>query len=145
MIVLLTKVDALNSAAIGQLVDEGNTIKEAKERAGDLEKQLIVELQERVTRGLNQCRFPPKSYLPLSSEFFITNYLPDCIIANVYRYEWATCWLHNPSQMYSSCSGWYGSAKVAYNNPESKSCPEHWICSENVSWFVWIWIYLMVL
>ncbi|KAG6331979.1 hypothetical protein ID866_7112 [Astraeus odoratus] len=66
VIVVLTKADSLNLLAIELLQDEGYSMREAKERADDLEKKLLIDLQECVTEQLHQCKFPPKSYIPLT-------------------------------------------------------------------------------
>ncbi|KAG6334636.1 hypothetical protein ID866_4447 [Astraeus odoratus] len=66
VIVLLTKADSLNLFAIEQLRDEGYDMKEAKARAGDVEKNLLIHMQECVSQQLNRCKFAPKTYLPLA-------------------------------------------------------------------------------
>ncbi|KAG6332291.1 hypothetical protein ID866_6800 [Astraeus odoratus] len=66
VIVLLTKADSLSSLAIEKLRDEGYNMREAKAKAGDLEKMLLINLQECVKEQLCQCKFPPKAYLPLA-------------------------------------------------------------------------------
>ncbi|KAL4066359.1 hypothetical protein V8B97DRAFT_2025504 [Scleroderma yunnanense] len=67
VIVLLTKADTLNFAAIEQLLDEGKTIEAAKEQAFGLEKQMLTNIQTKIARELAQCTFPPKGYLPLNN------------------------------------------------------------------------------
>ncbi|KAG6332190.1 hypothetical protein ID866_6899 [Astraeus odoratus] len=66
VIVLLTKSDSLNLFAIGHLRDEGYDIKEAKARACDIAKKLLIDMEESVAKQLHQCKFAPKFYLPLS-------------------------------------------------------------------------------
>ena len=44
MIVVLTKADAMELEAIGQLRDKGLTMKEARPQAGELAKQLVTEV-----------------------------------------------------------------------------------------------------
>ncbi|KAI5989835.1 GTP-binding protein [Pisolithus marmoratus] len=61
VIVLVTKVDALYLTAIRELLDQGLTIAEAKERA--TEKQ--GELLEKWLGHLDKCKFPPKGYVSL--------------------------------------------------------------------------------
>ncbi|KAG6331379.1 hypothetical protein ID866_7712 [Astraeus odoratus] len=65
VIVLLTKADTLNLLAIGQLRDKGYDMRKAKARAGDLEKQLLINMQECIAQQLSQCKFAPKAYVPL--------------------------------------------------------------------------------
>ncbi|KAG6332790.1 hypothetical protein ID866_6302 [Astraeus odoratus] len=65
VVVLLTKADTLNLLAIEKLKDKGYNMREAKERAGDLEKQLLIDLQEHVKDHLQQCTFKPKTYVSL--------------------------------------------------------------------------------
>ncbi|KAG6331949.1 hypothetical protein ID866_7138 [Astraeus odoratus] len=66
VIVLLTKADCLNSLALEKLRDEGYDMKGAKGRAGDVEKTLLIDMQECIAEQLDQCKFAPKSYLPLA-------------------------------------------------------------------------------
>ncbi|KIN96507.1 hypothetical protein M404DRAFT_162895, partial [Pisolithus tinctorius Marx 270] len=66
VIVLLTKVDALNFAAIEELLDEGLEMEEAEERATERESLLLEKWQTHVKQILDQCKFPPKMYLPLT-------------------------------------------------------------------------------
>ncbi|KAG6332251.1 hypothetical protein ID866_6838 [Astraeus odoratus] len=66
VIVLLTKADCLNLLALEKLRDEGHNMKGAKARAGDVEKTLLMDIQDYIGEQLYQCNFPPKSYLPLA-------------------------------------------------------------------------------
>ncbi|KAI5995105.1 hypothetical protein EDD15DRAFT_2529454 [Pisolithus albus] len=65
VVVLLTKVDCLNLAAIEELLDEGLDMEEAEERAPEREFWLLEKWQAHIKHNLDQCRFPPKFYLPL--------------------------------------------------------------------------------
>ncbi|KAG6327947.1 hypothetical protein ID866_11142 [Astraeus odoratus] len=68
VIVLLTKTDCLNLLAIQEVrdKDEECDMIEAKSRAVDVEKKLLIDMQEAVVEQLHECKFPPKSYLPLA-------------------------------------------------------------------------------
>ncbi|KAG6328861.1 hypothetical protein ID866_10228 [Astraeus odoratus] len=66
VIVLLTKADCLNLLALERLRDEGYDMRGAKARAGDVEKTLLIDMQECIVGQLHQCKFAPKSYLPLA-------------------------------------------------------------------------------
>ncbi|KIM62743.1 hypothetical protein SCLCIDRAFT_1214852 [Scleroderma citrinum Foug A] len=65
VIVLLTKVDALKGVAIGQLRDEGMSMKEAMLRAGSLAPQIVTEVHKKIKNQLDECKYPPKDYVPL--------------------------------------------------------------------------------
>ncbi|KAI6140657.1 hypothetical protein BKA82DRAFT_245468 [Pisolithus tinctorius] len=65
VVVLLTKVDALNFAAIEELLDEGLEMEEAEEKARERESLLLEKWQTHIKQILDQCKFPPKLYLPL--------------------------------------------------------------------------------
>ncbi|KAI6007566.1 hypothetical protein F5J12DRAFT_828964 [Pisolithus orientalis] len=66
VIVLLTKVDALNFAAIEELLDEGLEMEEAEERATEREILLLEKWQTHIKQILDQCKYPPEMYLPLA-------------------------------------------------------------------------------
>ncbi|KAI5994061.1 hypothetical protein F5J12DRAFT_857476 [Pisolithus orientalis] len=65
VIVLLTKVDALNFAAIEELLDEGMEMEEAEERATERESLLLEKWHTHIKQRLD-CKFPPKMYLTLT-------------------------------------------------------------------------------
>ncbi|KIO02924.1 hypothetical protein M404DRAFT_1001837 [Pisolithus tinctorius Marx 270] len=73
VVVLLTKVDALNFAAIEELLDEGWEMEEAKEKARERESLLLEKWQTHIKKILDQCKFPPKLYLPLAGKGCICN------------------------------------------------------------------------
>ncbi|KAI5991165.1 GTP-binding protein [Pisolithus albus] len=66
VVVLLTKVDALNLTAFEELLDDGLEIEEAERRATERESQLLEKWQAHIKHELDQCKFPPKFYLPLT-------------------------------------------------------------------------------
>ena len=66
MIVVLTKVDALESPACSQLIDEGCTMKEAKPRVREIAEQLLSGLRTRIESQLSGFKYPPKAYLPMA-------------------------------------------------------------------------------
>ncbi|KIO02866.1 hypothetical protein M404DRAFT_637310 [Pisolithus tinctorius Marx 270] len=66
VVVLLTKVDALNFAAIEELLDEGLEMEEAEEKARERESLLLEKWQTHIKQIMEQCKFPPKLYLPLA-------------------------------------------------------------------------------
>ncbi|KAI6013780.1 hypothetical protein EDC04DRAFT_690858 [Pisolithus marmoratus] len=65
VVVLLTKVDFLHFAAMEELLDEGLGMEAAKSRAAERESQLLGKWQAHIKHVLDQCKFPPKTYLPL--------------------------------------------------------------------------------
>ena len=65
MIVVLTKADAMEFKAIGQLRDEGLTMKEARSQAGELAKQLLVQVKKQVEDQLGECKHHPNDCLAL--------------------------------------------------------------------------------
>ena len=65
MIVVLTKADAMEFKAIGQLRDEGLTMKEARSQAGKLAKQLLVQVKKQVEDQLGECKHHPNDCLAL--------------------------------------------------------------------------------
>ena len=65
---LLTKADAMERQAIGQLRDEGIQMKEAMQRAESLATQILSEVSTKIRNQLDRCKYPPKSYLPMSGE-----------------------------------------------------------------------------
>ncbi|KAL4076515.1 hypothetical protein V8B97DRAFT_1866773 [Scleroderma yunnanense] len=67
VIVLLTKTDFLVSPAIGQLIDEGLSMKEAKLRAGDLAEWMLNYHKTRIINELDGLKCPPKDYLTLAN------------------------------------------------------------------------------
>ncbi|KAL4075167.1 hypothetical protein V8B97DRAFT_1867515 [Scleroderma yunnanense] len=66
VIVVLTKADALELVAIGELIDEGLTMREAKPRAGELAKQMLGKVKTRIETQLDECKYPPKDCLSLA-------------------------------------------------------------------------------
>ena len=69
MIVVLTKADALELPALGQLMEEeGLTVKEAKPRVKELAADMSSKLRGRIESQLGGCKYPPKAYLTMSSE-----------------------------------------------------------------------------
>ncbi|KAL4066379.1 P-loop containing nucleoside triphosphate hydrolase protein [Scleroderma yunnanense] len=67
VIVVLTKADALQFAAIEQLIDQGCTIEEAKEKAGEAAIQMLSKLKMRIETQLDRCKYPPKDCVSLAS------------------------------------------------------------------------------
>ena len=65
---MLTKVDALNLPALQLLQDEGLTIPEAKPKVADVAAQILSQEQKKIESELNMKRYPPKAYLPMTSE-----------------------------------------------------------------------------
>ena len=68
VIVLLTKADAMEGQAIGQLRDKGMKMEEAMLRAGSLAKQILSEVTTKIKNQLNKCKYQPKEYLSLGSK-----------------------------------------------------------------------------
>ncbi|KAI5988325.1 hypothetical protein EDD15DRAFT_2463475, partial [Pisolithus albus] len=66
VIVLLTKADYFDFLAIDELLDEGLELEEAERRATEREFQLLEKWQAHIKHNLDQCKFPPKFYLPLT-------------------------------------------------------------------------------
>ncbi|KAI6030652.1 GTP-binding protein [Pisolithus orientalis] len=66
VVVLLTKADALNFAAMEELLDEELEVEEAEERATERESLLLEKWQTHIKQILDKCKFPPKMYLPLT-------------------------------------------------------------------------------
>ncbi|KAL4066364.1 hypothetical protein V8B97DRAFT_1874667 [Scleroderma yunnanense] len=67
VIVVLTKADAIESLAIGQLRDKGFTMKEAMQKANEVAVQMLSELKMRVETELDRCKYPPKDCVSLAS------------------------------------------------------------------------------
>ncbi|KAG6329375.1 hypothetical protein ID866_9715 [Astraeus odoratus] len=65
VIVLLTKADALQCVAIGDLRDKGLDMREALQSTGEIEQQLLEKLEKRMVEMLRACKFPLSSYLSL--------------------------------------------------------------------------------
>ena len=65
MIVVLTKADAMKLEAIGQLRDQGLTMKEARPQAGELAKQLVTEVKARIEEQLAKCKYHHNDCLAL--------------------------------------------------------------------------------
>lgn len=65
MIVVLTKADAMELEAIGQLRDKGLTMKEARSQAGELANQLLTQVKTQVKDQLAGCRYHPNDCLAL--------------------------------------------------------------------------------
>ncbi|KAL4072043.1 era-like GTP-binding protein [Scleroderma citrinum] len=66
VIVVLTKADAMELVAIGQLRDEGLAMKEAKLRAGELTTEILNKLKTRIEAQLAGFKYPPKDCVSLS-------------------------------------------------------------------------------
>ncbi|KAI6027922.1 hypothetical protein BKA83DRAFT_4236220 [Pisolithus microcarpus] len=66
VVVLLTKADYFDFLAIDELLDEGLELEEAERRATEREFQLLEKWQAHIKHNLDQCKFPPKFYLPLT-------------------------------------------------------------------------------
>ncbi|KAL4062422.1 hypothetical protein V8B97DRAFT_2037842 [Scleroderma yunnanense] len=66
VIVVLTKADAIESLAIGQLRDEGFTMKEAIQRAKEPAAWMLSKLKMRTETQLAGCKYPPKDYVSLA-------------------------------------------------------------------------------
>ena len=70
VIVVLTKADALKSAAIDQLMtQEGLTIAETIPRAADNAAQLLSKLRKVIESKLSGYKYPPKEYISLASKY----------------------------------------------------------------------------
>ncbi|KAL4076517.1 hypothetical protein V8B97DRAFT_1866918 [Scleroderma yunnanense] len=67
VIVVLTKTDSLESVAIGQLIDEGSSMREAKLKVRDREKKLLIYHETRIINELKGFKYPPKGYLTLGN------------------------------------------------------------------------------
>ncbi|KAL4069921.1 hypothetical protein V8B97DRAFT_1900738, partial [Scleroderma yunnanense] len=72
VIVVLTKADAMESLAIGKLIDQGFTMREAMARAVELATQLLSEVKARVEKQLVGCNYPPKDFLPVFGKIVLT-------------------------------------------------------------------------
>ncbi|KAG6329852.1 hypothetical protein ID866_9238 [Astraeus odoratus] len=72
VIVLLTKTDTLKYTAIEKLLERGCTWEEAKEKAVQEERDILHKIQGSIENSLENCRFPPKSYLTLTGKYKIT-------------------------------------------------------------------------
>ncbi|KAL4075289.1 hypothetical protein V8B97DRAFT_2022282 [Scleroderma yunnanense] len=59
VIVVWTKADAMELEAIGQLRDQGLTMKEAMLQAGELAKQLLVNVKTQIEDQLARYKYPP--------------------------------------------------------------------------------------
>ncbi|KAL4071192.1 hypothetical protein V8B97DRAFT_2024071 [Scleroderma yunnanense] len=59
VIVVLTKADAMELEAIGQLRDKGLTVKEAKSQAQELAQQLLTGVKTRIEDQLAGCKHNP--------------------------------------------------------------------------------------
>ncbi|KAL4075135.1 hypothetical protein V8B97DRAFT_2022181 [Scleroderma yunnanense] len=55
VVVVLTKADAMELEAIGQLRDKGSIVKEARSQAGELAKQLLAELKTNMNKANANC------------------------------------------------------------------------------------------
>ncbi|KAL4064061.1 hypothetical protein V8B97DRAFT_1876323, partial [Scleroderma yunnanense] len=69
VIVVLTKADAMQLKAVGQLRDKGLTMKEARSQAGELAKQLLTDVKTQVEDQLAVCKHHPNDCLALSGEY----------------------------------------------------------------------------
>ncbi|KAG6329887.1 hypothetical protein ID866_9202 [Astraeus odoratus] len=66
VMVLLTKVDALNFAAVEQLQERGCEFEEAKKKGVEEARNILHKLMENIENSLATCKFPPQCYLPLT-------------------------------------------------------------------------------
>ncbi|KAG6331702.1 hypothetical protein ID866_7387 [Astraeus odoratus] len=66
VIALLTKANALNRVAIGELREAGLNMGLAIQSAGEREKQLLEKLEKGMIKRLEACKFPPRSHLSLA-------------------------------------------------------------------------------
>ncbi|KAG6326425.1 hypothetical protein ID866_12664 [Astraeus odoratus] len=87
--VLLTKTDTLNFAAVEQLQERGFAFEEAKKKAAEEARDILHKLQENIKNSLGTCKFPPQSYLSLTGMHEET---ADCTVlmnctANALKYE----------------------------------------------------------
>ncbi|KAI5995125.1 hypothetical protein EDD15DRAFT_2165583 [Pisolithus albus] len=73
VVVLLTKVDYFDFLAIDELLDEELELEEAERMAAEREFQLLEKWQAHIKHKLDQCKFPPKFYLPLRSKYSTCN------------------------------------------------------------------------
>ena len=72
MIAVLTKADTLKLPALNQLIREkGLTMREAKQRVGECAAEMSGKLRARIESHLSSCKYPPKVYLTMASEFWI--------------------------------------------------------------------------
>ncbi|KAI5985508.1 hypothetical protein EDD15DRAFT_2302252 [Pisolithus albus] len=67
VVVLLTKVDALQIDAMQELEDEGLGEEGVEERVMERVSQLLDKHQVHIKQRLEQCKFPPKVYMPLKN------------------------------------------------------------------------------
>ncbi|KAL4077785.1 hypothetical protein J3A83DRAFT_4087142 [Scleroderma citrinum] len=67
VIVVLTKVDALEALAIGQLKDQGFTMQEAMLRAGEVATEMLGKMKTKIETQLARCKYPPKDCVSLAS------------------------------------------------------------------------------
>lgn len=68
VIVVLTKADAMEGLAIGELVEAGMEMREAMQKAGTEATKILTKVRTKIENKLNGCKYPPKNYLPLSGE-----------------------------------------------------------------------------
>ena len=124
VIVVLTKTDSLVSPAIGRLIDEGLTMKEAKLKAGGLAKEMLKYHQTRITKELDRFNYPPKGCLSLASEHVLC--IIDCQLTLFQcRYEPGQCRLQSTSMEYNKCLKWYRAAEASYINPTDQPHTQH--------------------
>jgi len=72
VIAVLTKADTLRVPALNQLMREsGLTMKEVKPRVGEYKAKMLSELRGKIESQLRDCKYPPKAYLSMASEFWI--------------------------------------------------------------------------
>ncbi|KAL4067498.1 hypothetical protein V8B97DRAFT_1873691, partial [Scleroderma yunnanense] len=73
VVVVLTKADAMQLEAIGQLRDEGLTIKEARLQGGKLAEQLLANVKTQIQDQLRGCKHQPNDYLALYGGLLLTS------------------------------------------------------------------------
>ncbi|KAL4066578.1 hypothetical protein J3A83DRAFT_4257814, partial [Scleroderma citrinum] len=87
VIVVLTKADALQCAAIEQLIDQGCTIEEAKEKAGEAAIQMLSKLKMRIETQLDRCKYPPKDCVSLASKKLLFDGMMNHVKNSPWRHE----------------------------------------------------------
>ena len=65
---MLTKGDQLALTALELLEEEGLTLAEAMPRVADVAAQILFQQKMKVESQLKTQRYPPKAYLPMTSE-----------------------------------------------------------------------------
>lgn len=87
VVVVLTKADAMKLAAIGELRNQGLTIREAISRAGELATQKLNRLKAGIENQLSQFKYPPKDCLTLACKYL------QCIVGPCWHYLSVEVWM----------------------------------------------------